>query len=135
MRKVQYAPSRSRLRSEPRALASGFLCLALGAATIPPGPITFTDVTQSAGIKFKHNSGRAGKKYLPETLGAGGAFIDYDSDTWPDILLLNGKDWTPRGRRAPPALYHNTHNGTFSAATVASGPDPAMTAPAAPLAA
>jgi len=98
----------------------------LAAATIPEGALTFTDVTQSAGIKFKHNSGRAGKKYLPETLGAGGAFIDYDNDTWPDILLINSKDWTPRGRRSLPALYHNNHNGTFTDVTAGSGLDVEM---------
>ena len=63
------------------------------------GGVTFTDVTAAAGIKFTHNSGRAGKKYLPETLGSGGAFFDVDGDGWPDILLVNSKDWTPRGRR------------------------------------
>ena len=60
----------------------------------------FTDVTAQAGIRFVHNSGRAGKKYLPETLGSGCAFFDADGDGWPDILLINSKDWTPRGRRS-----------------------------------
>ena len=47
-------------------------------------PIRFTDVTASAGIKFTHNSGRAGKKWLPETMGAGCAFFDADGDGWLD---------------------------------------------------
>src|SRR4030088_2271172 len=102
------------------------MCLALTAAATLPGSVTFTDVTQSAGIKFKHNSGRAGKKYLPETLGAGCAFLDYDNDGWPDILLINSKDWTPLGRRSLPALYHNNHNGTFTDVTAASGLDVEM---------
>ena len=56
-------------------------------ATTPyTGPV-FTDVTTQAGIRFVHNSGRAGKKYLPETLGSGCAFFDVDGDGWPDILL------------------------------------------------
>ncbi|HEX8422732.1 MAG TPA: hypothetical protein VF634_04935, partial [Pyrinomonadaceae bacterium] len=55
----------------------------------PSGPIEFTDVTAPAGIRFKHNSGAAGKKYLPETIGAGGAFLDYDNDGWQDIFLVN----------------------------------------------
>jgi hypothetical protein len=77
-------------------------------------PVRFTDATAAAGIKFTHNSGRAGKKWLPETMGSGCAFIDADGDDWPDVLLINGKDWTPRGRRSTAALYHNNHNGTFT---------------------
>jgi hypothetical protein len=95
----------------------------LAASAVPPGRIRFTDITQPAGIRFKHNSGRAGKKYLPETLGSGAAFIDFDNDGWPDILLINGKDWTPRGRRSLSALYHNNHNGTFTDVTAGSGLD------------
>src|SRR5918911_1705699 len=65
----------------------------------PSGPIEFTDVTAEAKIRFKHNSGAFGKKYLPETIGAGCAFIDYDSDGWQDILLVNSTDW-PENKRA-----------------------------------
>jgi len=80
-------------------------------------------VTAQAGIHFTHNAGRAGKRYLPETLGAGCAFFDFDGDGWPDILLINGKDWTPRSRRSLPALYHNNRNGTFTDVTAGSGLD------------
>ena len=59
----------------------------------PSGPIEFTDVTAEAGIRFKHNSGAFGKKYLPETIGSGAAFLDYDNDGWQDILLVNSMDW------------------------------------------
>jgi hypothetical protein len=59
----------------------------------PSGPITFTDITAQAGIHFKHNSGAFGKKYLPETMGSGVCFIDYDNDGWQDILLVNSMDW------------------------------------------
>ena len=107
--------------------ACGIAAVVVFAATSsPPAPVHFTDVTQPAGINFKHNSGRQGKKYLPETLGAGAAFIDYDNDGWPDILLINGKDWTPRGRHTTSALYHNNHNGTFTDATKGSGLDVEM---------
>jgi hypothetical protein len=98
----------------------------LVAASIPSGEVHFTDVTLTSGIRFKHNSGRAGKKFLPETLGSGAAFFDYDSDGWPDILLINGKDWSPRGRRTTHALYHNNHDGTFTDVTAGSGLDVEM---------
>ena len=83
--------------------------------------ITFRDVTKSAGINFVHNNGARGKKYLPETMGPGCAFIDYDNDGFPDILLLNGKDWTPSGRPSTLKLYHNNGNGTFTDVTARSG--------------
>ena len=97
------------------------------AADQPPRiPVTFADVTAPAGIHFTHNAGRSGKKYLPETLGAGCAFFDFDGDGWPDILLINSKDFTPRGRRSVAALYRNNHNGTFTDVTAGSGLDVEM---------
>src|ERR1043166_943014 len=88
----------------------------------PSGPIEFTDVTAQAGIHFKHNSGATGKKYLPETMGAGAAFLDYDNDGWQDILLVNSTGWPgDKGAKTYPALYHNNHDGTFTDVTRASG--------------
>src|SRR5207249_4611856 len=75
--------------------------------------ITFRDITTQAGIHFTHNNGAFGKKYLPETMGPGCAFIDYDNDGWPDILLTNGTNWP--GHQGPPTtpnLYHTHHDGT-----------------------
>src|ERR1700732_1282896 len=86
-------------------------------------PVKFTDVTGAAGIHFAHNAGKAGKKWLPETMGSGCAFFDADGDGWLDILLINGKDWTPRGRKTHAALYRNNHNGTFTDITAGSGLD------------
>jgi len=100
-----------------------FAAVILAASAVPPSAVHFTDITRSAGINFKHNSGRTGKKYLPETLGSGAAFLDYDNDGWPDIFLVNSKDWTPRGRRSLGALYHNNRNGTFTDVTAGSGLD------------
>jgi enediyne biosynthesis protein E4 len=88
----------------------------------PSGPIEFTDVTAQAGIRFKHNSGAAGKKYLPETLGAGCAFLDYDSDGWQDVLLVNSANWPEqKGQKSYPALYHNNQDGTFTNVTAQAG--------------
>jgi hypothetical protein len=80
-------------------------------------------VTRAAGIRFVHNSGRAGKKWLPETLGSGVAFFDADGDGWPDLLFVNGRDWEPRGRRSVAALYRNDGRGGFADATAGSGLD------------
>src|SRR5277367_2012667 len=90
--------------------------LVFGAAKLvpPPNAVVFTDITARAGIHFTHHNGGFGKKYLPETMGSGCAFVDLDGDGWPDILLLNGKDWTPHGRKYTSAFYRNNRNGTFT---------------------
>jgi hypothetical protein len=85
--------------------------------------VVFTDVTSSAGIKFTHNSGKSGRKYLPETLGSGGAFADVDGDGNLDVVLVNGKDWQRKGRPSTTELYRNNGNGTFTNATAHSGLD------------
>ena len=86
--------------------------------------ITFRDITQRAGIHFLHNNGAFGKKYLPETMGPGVAFIDYDNDGWPDIFLVNGTDWPGQpAKHSTPKLYHNNHDGTFTEVTHKAGVD------------
>jgi hypothetical protein len=84
--------------------------------------IRFRDITSQAGILFTHNNGAFGKKYLPETMGPGCAFIDYDNDGWQDILLVNGEDW-PGHKRAVSTLklYRNNHDGTFTDVTRKAG--------------
>src|SRR5215813_8112380 len=80
-----------------------------------PSAIQFTDVTKSAGLTFTHYNGAFGKKYLPETLGPGVAFIDYDGDGWQDLFFTNGKDWPGQHKRASTLqLFHNNRNGTFT---------------------
>jgi len=94
------------------------------ANTSGPSAITFRDVTQKAGIHFVHNNGAYGKKYLPETMGPGVAFIDYDNDGWPDIFIVNGMDWPGHGgKHSTPKLYHNNHDGTFTDVTHKAGLD------------
>ncbi|HWC16724.1 MAG TPA: CRTAC1 family protein [Terriglobales bacterium] len=99
-----------------------FLCFVLVCTTVLAQKQQFTNVTQSAGIRFVHNNGATGKRYLPETLGAGVAFIDYDNDGWEDILFANGEDW-PGAPKHPSTLklYHNNHNGTFTDVTQKTG--------------
>src|SRR5260370_35610564 len=95
-----------------------------GGAAGPASPVTLRDVTQQAGIHFVHNNGAFGKKVLPETMGPGVAFIDYDNDGWPDIFLVNGMDWPGHVRQhTTPKLYHNNHDGTFSDVTHKAGLD------------
>jgi hypothetical protein len=106
-------------------MKSFWMILAATAAVCAQTP-RFTDVTTPAGIKFTHNSGRAGKKYLPETMGSGCAFIDLNGDGWADILLVNSKDWKPKGRKTTAAIYRNNHDGTFTDVTAGSGLDVEM---------
>jgi hypothetical protein len=81
---------------------------------ISPG-FRLVDVTKSAGIQFQHNTGAYGGKLLPETLGSGCAFLDYDRDGWQDILLVNGMDWPGHKRQTSTLhLYHNNRDGTFT---------------------
>ena len=99
----------------------------LRAASDPPPAIRLADVTRDAGIHFQHNSGAYGGKLLPETLGSGCAFLDYDADGWQDILLVNGMDW-PRHKkqRTTLRLFRNNRNGTFTDVTRAAGLDVEM---------
>ena len=84
--------------------------------------VTFTDVTAAAGIHFRHSSGAFGKKYLPETLGSGVAFLDADGDGRQDLFLVNSTKWPGRpGPAAYSALYRNRGDGTFVDDTRAAG--------------
>ena len=95
----------------------------LGAASSAPG-FRLVDVTSPAGIQFRHNSGAFGGKFLPETMGSGCAFLDYDRDGWQDILLVNGMDWPGhKQKRSAVRLYHNNGNGTFTDVTTRAGLD------------
>ena len=116
----------------------------MAAATKPPRTFAnptaslgfrLTDVTNAAGIQFQHNSGAYGGKFLPETLGSGCAFLDYDRDGWQDILLINGMDWpghtlaplsAGKRQRSTLKLYHNNRNGTFADVTHSAGLDMEM---------
>lgn len=111
--------------------------------------VEFTDITLSSGLKFQHNNGAFGLKFMPETMGSGVTFIDYNSDGYQDIFLVNGRDWTvaeikafrngngrarrelhpliaahrPASRRTTGALYRNNGDGTFLDVTHSAGLD------------
>ena len=109
--------------SESSSTATHTLATSPGNAPSDSGEhIRFEDITRAAGIRFVHNNGAFGKKYLPETLGPGVGFIDYDNDGWQDIFLVNGMNWPGHpGRITTSALYHNNHDGTFTDVTRKAG--------------
>lgn len=92
---------------------------------LPPS-IPFTDVTEKAGIRFVHMNGSSGEKFLPETMGGGCAFFDFDNDGHPDLLLINSRPWQQvlAAESAPTmALYRNDGKGHFTDVTKGSGLD------------
>ncbi len=132
----------ARLHSKPRTFGPHVLAVAMLLALVgviasssagPAGPVStsipvhYADITQQAGIHFLHNTGAFGKKYEPETMGAGCAFIDFDNDGNPDILLINGKDFPGhKTKRTTLKLYRNNGNGTFTDVTARAGLDVEM---------
>ena len=113
-----------------KILAALLVCLAafvisyrtISARPAPDAPVHFVDITRQAGIQFAHDNGAFGKKFLPETLGPGAAFIDYDNDGWPDIFLVNGTNWPGHAsKHSTLRLYHNNHDGTFADVTRKAG--------------
>jgi len=97
--------------------------LALGCcASQAPAALRFTEATQKAGIRFTHNNGAFGKKYLPETMGSGVALVDSDGDGDLDLLLVNGTKWPGQsGRATSLALYRNDGGMKFTDVTQAAG--------------
>jgi hypothetical protein len=96
-------------------------------AKLPTPGFRLLDVASQAGIQFRHNSGAYGGKLLPETLGSGCAFLDYDGDGWQDVLLINSMDWPGHKRqRSTLALYRNNRNGSFTDVTRRAGLDVEM---------
>ena len=85
--------------------------------------IQFVDVTQEAGIHWKHVDGRSGQKYFMETLGSGAAFFDYDGDGDPDLYFVNGAPLPGYVSQAIPTncLYENNGDGTFTDVTEKAG--------------
>ena len=88
-----------------------------------PPNVPFTDVTAAAGIDFVHVNGAYGDKLIPETMGSGLAFLDYDNDGDPDLYLVNSTYWPDKadGRTASARLYRNDGDGRFTDVTAAAG--------------
>jgi enediyne biosynthesis protein E4 len=86
-------------------------------------PVVFTDVTKQAGISWVHDNALSAERYLPETVGAGCVFFDYDNDGWMDIYLVNSgpSDFFTPAKPLKNALYHNNHDGSFTDVTDKAG--------------
>ena len=83
--------------------------------------VTYTDVAQAAGIRFRHDDGRNGTATMLEQIGPGCALLDYDGDGWLDLYFVNGRDRYGRGRKLQNALYRNNRDGTFKDVTQKAG--------------
>lgn len=96
-------------------------------AQVEVPPVRFKDVTETSGISFSHFNGAYGDKLLPETMGGGVAFFDFDADGDQDLLFVNGNDWpwgpASVGTRHTSALYQNDGKGAFKDVTQGSGLD------------
>ncbi|MBT4496452.1 MAG: CRTAC1 family protein [Gemmatimonadetes bacterium] len=101
----------------------GLLVFGLARESAAEGTIRFTDVTAESGIDFLHTNCATGQKFVPETVGSGGGFLDYDNDGHLDIYLLNGA--AAPGTECPGdpknKLYHNEGDGTFKDVTATAG--------------
>ena len=95
------------------------LCVLICLCIRVEADVQFTDVTELAGIDFRHFTGATGERYMPETMGTGCAFFDYDADGHLDILLGNGTAWQSTGTVSTPRLYRNIGSGQFADVTEA----------------
>ncbi len=95
-----------------------------GPETVAVPELEFTDITLSSGIDFVHENGADGQRLLPETMGGGVAFLDYDGDGNQDLLFVNSNRWAwqpPLPRIPTMQLYRGNGDATFSDVTAAVG--------------
>src|SRR3989441_9882395 len=87
-------------------------------------PPIFEEIPPStSGVPWVHDNAISPERYLPETMGPGVAFLDYDNDGWMDIYLVNSgaSDFFTPKTPLKNALYHNNHDGTFADVTDKAG--------------
>src|SRR5215467_7458265 len=85
-------------------------------------PVVFTDVAQTVGLKFTHERGATAEHQLPETMGSGVAWLDYDNDGWMDLYVVQSGPFPENGSpRAQDRLFHNNGDGTFTDVTAKAG--------------
>lgn len=117
-------------------LAAGHAARAQGGHPVPPPPPAgaksaqckgrtvpqFEDVTEKAGIRFRHDAD-AQNKYIVESMSGGVILFDYDRDGWLDIYFTNAPtvEMALRKEKSRGALYHNNHDGTFTDVTEKAG--------------
>lgn len=105
----------------------GWLPLALAGSVLPAPAAaqewTFVDRTEQAGIRFHHEDGGSGKRYVIEIVGGGVTVLDYDADGWPDLFFVNGHPLPgdPGGATAGNRLFRNQGDGTFRDRTAEAG--------------
>jgi enediyne biosynthesis protein E4 len=88
----------------------------------PAADVRFVDVTEAAGVRFRHNTGAFGERWLPETIGPGVVLFDADGDRRLDVLFVNSSAFPGKpGAKTPPALYRNLGGLRFEDATAAAG--------------
>jgi hypothetical protein len=106
------------------AATAGYMGLKGFSGAAQPALYPFEEISSDkSGIHWTHTAGKSAAKYLPETTGAGCAFIDYDNDGWMDIYLVNsGKcDFYTPSQPLRNALYRNNRDGTFTDVTEKAG--------------
>src|ERR1041385_1409800 len=106
------------------AVALGLPLVAYAQQPAAKTTVAFEEVpAKTSGITWVHNNAHSTERHLPETVGAGCAFFDYDNDGWMDIYLVNSgaADFYAPATPLKNALYHNNHNGTFTDVTDKAG--------------
>ena len=133
MNKYLKAPTRwvllfltNNVKAETHLFTALILICCVVTPSVAETALRFTDQTQQAGIHFKHTNGASEEKYLPETMGSGGLFFDYNNDGYLDIYLVNSGTLSraSESHRHPNdmnVLYRNKGDGTFVDATVEAG--------------
>lgn len=109
--------------SSHSSLSALLLAVYPGAGERPAEPVQFVEVTQEAGIDFSYVNGASGNKYMPEPMGSGAAFFDFDGDGYLDLYIVNGAPLPGFQTEEEPAnaLFRNLGDGTFAEVTGKAG--------------